>query len=554
MGYNDPLKIYERALAQLDKDPDSVELKHAVVLALAQAGSLDAAIEAYKAYGLYEVREHEDAIALGGRLYKDKAYLSKGDEALHFARLSASKYDEAFIETGGYFSGINAATMGMLAGDDMAETHDRAKRILALLRTEGNSRDEAYFAAATRAEAYLLLRDTFNASLQLQEALKCDPVNYTGHASTFRQFHLILDYFGNEKNWLEALRPPASIHYGGHIFSFNKDINARYISSEYQDKLKTQLSDIIQDNDIGFGFGALAAGSDIVIAEALLEEGCELNVVLPLDVKGFKAFSVQPFGDEWIARYEACLDAATSLTIPDYDDQVADDIALGFSDRFAMGLAIVRATQLKSKALQLLISDGGQSESAMGTYYNQRLWKSLGRDQLIIPFKGGVPKPKSASKPVARLKSYACISIVEADNSLLCDFLKAYDDLDENAICDGEIDMLVLVDELHAANQLIEDLASGFPKAKIGAFYGIAQSDVAFDNRLKAMARFYQRLAPAATPYISETYAANIALYFGGNRQFERTGGFEAHFVGRAQDEKTGEARRLFCLRSYGRR
>ena len=45
----------------------------------------------------------------------------------------------------------------------------------------------------------------------------------------------------------------------------------------------------IPDADIGFGFGALAAGAELLTAEALLARGAELHVILPSDPESFAA-------------------------------------------------------------------------------------------------------------------------------------------------------------------------------------------------------------------------------------------------------------------------
>ncbi|MBH0108586.1 hypothetical protein I6E81_00210 [Salinibacterium sp. NG22] len=50
--------------------------------------------------------------------------------------------------------------------------------------------------------------------------------------------------------------------------------------------------------------GALASGSDILIAEAALAEGCELNASLPFDVQTFRSNSVTPSGNAWEQRFD----------------------------------------------------------------------------------------------------------------------------------------------------------------------------------------------------------------------------------------------------------
>ena len=71
----DYLGDYETFVTQLKSNPDNLDLKHKAVLALARMGSLDFARIEFERYGLDKVRNHEDIMALNGRLSKD-LYLS----------------------------------------------------------------------------------------------------------------------------------------------------------------------------------------------------------------------------------------------------------------------------------------------------------------------------------------------------------------------------------------------------------------------------------------------------------------------------------------------
>jgi len=110
---------------------------------------------------------------------------------------------------------------------------------------------------------------------------------------------MILEKRGESIAWLSKFYPPTAMHYAGHI--------NLGLSTTDQKRLKLSVADKIQQNDIGFGYGALAAGSDILIAEALLAEGGELHVILPSNQKEFLEHSVKPFGAQWVKRFKTCL-------------------------------------------------------------------------------------------------------------------------------------------------------------------------------------------------------------------------------------------------------
>ena len=69
----------------------------------------------------------------------------------------------------------------------------------------------------------------------------------------------------------------------------------------------------------GIAYGSLASGGDILWAEALMARGCELHIVLPFSLEEFIRTSVADAGDLWIARFQRCLQAATSVTFATQD-------------------------------------------------------------------------------------------------------------------------------------------------------------------------------------------------------------------------------------------
>ena len=310
---SDYLSDYETAISQIQADHQNLEAKYQAVLALARMGSLDFACAEYKRYELDKIRHHEDIMSLGGRLSKDLYLSSSGKIALGHARESSEKYEQAFNDTQGFYSGINAATMALLAGMPWDIIKDRVSTVFKLLPSnESLSPEEHYFIEATRAECLLLFGETDKAADSLRNAIEFDPLNYTAHASTLKQFEHILRERHADKAWLNQFRPPRPVHFAGNIWRYG---------AEVPEDLQIKISDIIQSNDIGFGYGAIAAGADIVIAEAILNEGGELNIILPSDLDSFIEHSVRPFGEAWVPRFSECVKQAKNLTLLPSDDK-----------------------------------------------------------------------------------------------------------------------------------------------------------------------------------------------------------------------------------------
>ncbi len=179
---------------------------------------------------------------------------------------------------------------------------------------------------------------------------------------------------------------PPVIVYCGHMFdagSAEEPALAKRIAAEL-DRLDTQV-----------GFGPLACGADLLVAEALLARGAQLHVVLPFAEDDFIAESVLCGGQGWLARYHACRDAAASLHFATPGAYVGDDNQFAYNTRLAMGLAALRAQQLGGEAVQIaVISDKFQTLSKTGlagTLADIGMWQALGRETVAIPA-GPVPR------------------------------------------------------------------------------------------------------------------------------------------------------------------
>ena len=385
------LSAYDSNITELTQTPNDPVLQHRAVLALARAGSLDFAWAEYRRYGLDKFTTHqdpkllEDIMGLGARLLKDLFLASSGKAAKNYAVQSSEKYEAAYQITGGFYSGINAATMGLMGGMPGEIIKSRAQDLLRQLPplTELD-KETLYFIEATRAEALLILGETYKARQTLRRAIRHDPRNYIAHASTLRQFKMILEKRGEDIAWLSAFEPPKPVHFSGHLFDIGTETKRGVLSTAARDQLKIDISDSIQINDIGFGYGSLAAGSDILIAEVLIDEGCDLHVTLPVEPDVFLEHSVAPFGADWASRFQSCWDEAVTRDVvgqssiwPKYETD-------RFSNNVTMGKAILHSQHLSVGALQLLIWD--QKTQNMGTGRSASDWSQTGRKQIVLPY------------------------------------------------------------------------------------------------------------------------------------------------------------------------
>lgn len=330
----------------------------ASILALARAGASSRAWESYIAAGLDRVTTDAKILTLKGRLLKDQARMAKGEaQSLLFLR-SAQAYVDASALGPDSYPLINAASMSLFAGQtgDMATL---AQRVLELLQTGIGGGETPYWHEATKAEALLLLGNIDGAQAALSDAICYAPYAWEDHATTLRQFRQILRVQNKDDLWLAEYAPPKSAYFKGLIGLAANDQAAVHA-----------IAEAVVSSGVKFGYGALAAGADILIAEALVREGGELNVVLPTIPSVFRAQSVEPYGAEWVARFEILFENAASVEIVGGVETLSE-AGIQIAAQAAKGRATDRAARLESEAIGIEVADS--SPKAHGSSYEKIL-------------------------------------------------------------------------------------------------------------------------------------------------------------------------------------
>lgn len=552
------------------------------ILTLLRSGALEQAEKEYLRLGLDTDTSSEDIMALGGRILKAKALEQDGAAGKQFALKAARAYGIAYDRFGGTYSGINTAAMYLVAGDKNT-AHSTAQQVKTALRSITPTPGvDAYYHMATVAEAWLILGDLERAEQTLGDAVPLDPHNFDAHASTLKQFDMLLMATGQDSTWLAQFRPPKSLHFAGHLFDANaagpdgKAGTTHVGATVLEQTIKAWLA----DNAVGAAYGALAAGSDIVIAEQVLALGIELHVVQPCPHELFAEKSLRPFGRDWQTRFEACLDKADSVRFVSQDTTLCDDLTLAFASETAMGLATLRAQRLATSAEQLVIWDGVPEAGTSNTARDALLWSASGRCQHIIPFpfqRNPRPTKKPSAKPDRHLKA-----MLFAD-------VQGYSRLSERQVpvfvehvlgalagvrasstyppryCNTWGDGLFLVFDsvaaaaagavcLQATFRSIDLERLGLPQdlaLRVGGHYGPAHlltdpvmgQDGYFGREVTVAARIEPVTAPDSI-FVSETFACALAA--------EGRGGFRCEALATPVDAGLGEPLNLFSLRGPG--
>ena len=339
------------------------------IVALARSGALDRARRLFDEAGLNAVTDDPATLSVRGRLLKDEARRTPEAARAGLWREAGDAYARAAALSGATYHLINAATLALLAGD-RAEAEQRARQVLVKLDAGDTGPETPWYLGATRAEALLLLGRADEAKGVLDEARRLAPEAWEDHATTLRQFTLILEVLGEDAAWLAPLQPPRSLHFAGHL------------TVAEDDDLRGRIEAALERERIGFAWGALAGGADLIVAEAVLARGAELHLVLPASPAVFRADSAVPLGGDWPARFDAVLARAAGVAVVEPALAATTMLHIRLASEVAMGKAVMKASSLASEAVQLLLID---PEAAAGaTAWIGEHWRRSGRRQRLL--------------------------------------------------------------------------------------------------------------------------------------------------------------------------
>jgi len=520
-----------------------------LIIAYARAGASAFAWQRFEASGYDRMNDDSAALGVKGRLLKDRALTAGGVERRSLYAEAAAAYRRAAELGRSTYPLINAASLSLLAGE-AAQAETLARQVLQQIEDDPDEPETPYYRGATRAEALLLLGREPEARAAFDEALALAPRAWEDHASTLRQLALILSAQGQDPAWLDAHRPPRSLHFGGHM-SFDPKVVRR-------EHLDEKIAALLEDERVGFGFGALAAGADIIIAEALLARGAELHAVLPGGADAFAAVSVDPFGKVWRRRFDAVLSLAETVRPVRPLGAAPDAVMIGLADEVAMGAAVMNGRRLESSAVQLLVLDSAAELANGASGRSREIWAAGGRRQRILTAPRETrPGPAAAAAAVA--EPLAVLAIGFGAGAPLEPALARFEGhlakLPEPALpAYLTEDRLVLAyrcpgEAAEAAVRLLQ-AASEAPDLRIGGQYGPAESfrdpfsgalrlaPAATDAAAAALAS-----APPGTACVTDDFAAALAA--AGPRRPA------SEYIGELDPPDSGPPVGLYALKSY---
>jgi class 3 adenylate cyclase/tetratricopeptide (TPR) repeat protein len=382
-----PLQAYDLLSEGLRRFPEDLRLKQLLALALARTGAGRLAREMLE--GLLKAgASDEETVGLLARTYKD-LWASGVDPAdrRRFLALACERYLSAYREWGGYWSGINAATMALLLGDEREagalalEVRDRCLR----MRASEGATGEDYWVLATLGEAALLLRRWAEAEEWYRQAATAGGAGWGSLGSTRRNARLILEAMGVDASPVQAWLPlPRVVAFSGHLVDRPGRPTPRFPPS-LEASVRQAMQDRLRDLDAGVGFASAGCGGDILFLEALEERKAEMQIVLPYDPAQFRVDSVDfvPRSD-WGERYGRLLETASEVTVA--SDRRLGGGKISYEYGFAVldGLACLRAEAIGTELVCLALWDGRPGDGPGGTASSVEWWRRSGRRLEIL--------------------------------------------------------------------------------------------------------------------------------------------------------------------------
>jgi CRP-like cAMP-binding protein len=313
----------------------------------------------------------EDILAFPARCQKGR-FWSLANDRQEIGAKALAGYERAFQATGRTYSGINAAAIAGALGDK-SRSMRLAKDVLGRLNSPND-----FWTYATCAEALAICGEWDKATVALSKAVNSKGASPGAIASTRRHFAQLGSALDRKISALADAVPQIGVAaFTGHMMLGLRLDDKKQL--EQSARVVPQIVEAIRQLRLKIGYGALACGGDLLLAEQLLAASGAFHAVLPFRVNDFISVSVMPGAPTdrhstigWQKRFVAALGRSTSLDIafpgPLSNLQKSEvDHAFYISNRRAVGCALLKADELVTKPVVLAIYDGAPAQSIAGT-------------------------------------------------------------------------------------------------------------------------------------------------------------------------------------------
>jgi hypothetical protein len=320
-------------------ESDDLRLKQLRALATSKSGGALAAKDYLEPIYKQHSEDSETAGILGG-IYKE---LFKNSQETKYALLSRDTYYQNFLATGNYYTGINAATMSIIAGKAV-KGKEIATELIAKLSEESSD----FWEVATLAEAHLLKREKAKAMDLYYQLIQQAGDDWGKVNSVFNQLWLLNHYLPVPSEILKEFSPPTVVGFVGHMVD-RKDRATPRFPEVIESKVKNGILNAIKTVNAKIGYCSLACGSDILFAEAMAETNAQVTIYLPFNTQDFVETSVSFAGEHWVKRFDDLIKKfpVKVMTSERFD---GNSELFSFHGRVLLGTSLLKSQMLHADA------------------------------------------------------------------------------------------------------------------------------------------------------------------------------------------------------------
>ncbi|HJR06609.1 MAG TPA: TRAFs-binding domain-containing protein [Pyrinomonadaceae bacterium] len=332
-----------------------------------------------------EGQRDEETVGMLARTHKDLwQQATDAEERERQLQQSYKFYEEAYRLSGGYWTGINAATIALLSGEReharalAAEVRERCVAALDELEATGG---DTYWPLATLGEAALVSEDWEEAARWYERAAATGRRQLGELTSTRRNARLITDYLGGDKSFIDRHLPaPRVVVFDGGDATREGEAAAWRMPAGVEANVRAAILARLNELNAGVGYAAVPSFGDATFLEAMLEAGGETHAILPYHLSElFKTEHAQGAeqaghadaqggddGDESqatrAARYESLLRRVTSKVEASEQNMSASGMSDEYARLLLQGLALIRAKQLDTELVALTLPEDANDQ------------------------------------------------------------------------------------------------------------------------------------------------------------------------------------------------
>lgn len=244
-----------------------------------------------------------------------------------------------------------------------------------------------FWIATNRAEIALLEGLTDLAAEHYREMREARPHDFGHIAANASVCRMLLEELGQPGDLLDGcfVLPPLVL-FSGHLFDVPGHPVSRLPESEAA-AIKARIRGFLDEHEIQDGFVSASAGADLMFAEALLERGGRLHLVLPFDAAATRRLCVESHGGDWGERFDRVLRSASVVSEPGPAGE--SDFSpphFQYRNRIMTGLAMLAARRLGIGVQSLLVLDSTDTDDSPpgGTGDMARFLASMGLQPWIL--------------------------------------------------------------------------------------------------------------------------------------------------------------------------